>query len=135
MARVYATPAEYAEWLGVSQPPTGADRALRSASRVVDRALLTAIYEADEQGFPIDLGERQAVRDATCAQAEAARAAGDPDGIGAAPLYEGVTIGSVQLTRAKGTDGGPGRLGTDIARAAWDVLQQAGLTGGGPWST
>ncbi|WP_336651607.1 MULTISPECIES: hypothetical protein [unclassified Leucobacter] len=70
MSRTYATSDEYAEWLGEDSPPEGAARLLRDASLEVDEMLLTAVYRVDHDDMPVDLKVREALRDATCAQAE-----------------------------------------------------------------
>lgn len=69
MAPVYATPADLAAWLGLSEPPEGADRALRDASLDVDVLLIGAVYDTDADGRPTDPKIAGILQDATCAQA------------------------------------------------------------------
>lgn len=133
MARVYATPDEYADWLGVDDPPTGSETALRRASMVVDQMLLGAVYDVDDDRLPTNADVVEALRDATCAQAEYARATGDASLVGAAGITQ-VSIGSLSYTKAATgtaatTTGGNGRW----SPTAWEILQQAGLTGHVPW--
>lgn len=127
-ARVYATTADYATWLR-SAPPSSSRRALAAASRAVDELLLTAVYDVDTAGLPTDADVIVALRDATCAQAEYAKASGDTNLVGAA-MYHSMQIGSVNLTRGYTAAGSsaPGRY----SPVAWSILHRAGLTNGEP---
>ncbi|CAM3457487.1 hypothetical protein [Stackebrandtia soli] len=128
---VYATPDQYAEWLGLDAPPPGAAQALRAASTEVGSLLLTARYATDEDGYPSDPEQRQASADATCALAAAARTDGDTTGDGAGP-WSSVAIGSAQLTRrSPGTPGSSTSTTPGLARA-YAILQLAGLVPGVP---
>ena len=120
---VYATPAEYAEWLGKESPPAGALQALRAASINVNQIITTAVYDVDAEGHPLSETIRDALRDATCAQAEYARATGDANNTGG--LHMGsVQIGTVMLTRSHQPPSGmPERFG----QSPIEILQQAGL--------
>lgn len=130
-ARVYATTTDYANAL-LAAPPAGARRALVSASKVVDEMLLTAVYDVDDDDLPTDAAVILALRDATCAQAEYARAAGDANSVGAGAISS-FSIGPVQVT--KGTPAGATRspLPAHWSPAAYRELSQAGLTGQQPW--
>lgn len=127
---VYATTADYASYLRAA-PPAGARRALREASGLVDELLLTAFYAVDADDLPTDAVVAAAMRDATCAQADYMRAAGDRYGIGAAVQYGNVSIGSVSLGRASAAAGSGGGAGRYSPRAL-SILRQAGLTAQGP---
>ncbi|MGH8881004.1 MAG: hypothetical protein ACRD0P_27225, partial [Stackebrandtia sp.] len=72
--RVYASPDEYADWLGAAAPPAGAAQALRTASLRVDELLTSAVYAVDGDGYPAQAEHVDALRDAACAQAAYARA-------------------------------------------------------------
>jgi hypothetical protein len=128
--RVYATTEDYANWLQAA-PPTGSRRALAAASRTVDRALLTALYATDDDGYPTDDAIAEALLSATCAQAEHARSVGDPYGLGRVPVQQ-ASIGGASFSRAQSP--GTQATGRDLGPAAYDVLQQAGLTGQEPWT-
>ncbi len=133
MARVYATEAEYADWLGLDDPPAGAATALRRASMVVDEMLFGAVYDVDDDRLPTDTDVAEALRDATCAQAEYGRTTGDASMVGAAGITT-VSLGSLSYTKAATgtaatTSGGNGRW----SPTAWGILQRAGLTGATPW--
>ncbi|WP_189981333.1 hypothetical protein, partial [Streptomyces capoamus] len=95
MGRVYATPEQLAIYTGTSAPE-GVDRLLARASEDVDAALLTAVYDVDDDGDPTDPAVVTALRDAVCAQVEWQLATGD-DGTGAAGQWDSVSIGPVSL--------------------------------------
>ncbi|BCJ64147.1 hypothetical protein [Polymorphospora rubra] len=111
-ARVYATTADLARWLHAA-PPAGARRALQAASRRVDEMLLTALYPTDATGLPTTPAHIAALRDATCAQAEYARASGDATSVGATTKPSSFTLGrlSVQQAGTSSSSGRPGRRG------------------------
>jgi len=133
---IYATSAELTTW-GVT-PPTNADALLRSASILVHRATMTAVYDVDPAtSLPTDADKVAALRDATCSQVGTWIAlAIDPATGGAAAAGKVVSaksIGSGSITYAV----------TDAARALADaatslsseallILADAGLTGS-PW--
>ncbi|MER7206343.1 hypothetical protein ABT340_04690 [Streptosporangium sp. NPDC000239] len=125
----YATVDDLAAYL--STPPTNAHLLLTRASRVVDQALLCAVYDPD------DAAVQTALRDATCEQVAAWATAGE-DGSGVTPIYSTVTIGSVTLggrSSGGGTNSGSA-ASSGLAPQAYAVLQAAGLTGHAPqtWS-
>ena len=66
--RIYATPAELPTWMG-RDAPDNATMLLREASVLVADACLADIYEVDDTGMPTSQTYRDAMRDATCAQA------------------------------------------------------------------
>lgn len=123
----------------VDPAPANATLLLERASRLVDDALLCAVYDVDEDGLPTDPAHIAALRDATCEQVAAWIAVGE-DGTGASAEYGDVQIGSVRLARtARGGSqtgaGGGGSAAARLAPQAWMILQQVGLVGGlGPWT-
>lgn len=122
----YATEAELTAY--PVTVPAGASAALllTRASRDVDRALLCAVYDAT------DATVIAALRDATCEQVAGMIDAGDLAGTGAAAPSSGFTIGRVTVQRGAGS-GQPQASKIDgLWPQAWQVLQQAGLTGQGP---
>jgi hypothetical protein len=117
MSRTYATSDEYATWLGEASPPAGAARLLRDASLEVDEMLL----------MPVDPKVREALRDATCAQAEHRAEYGDEVEV-MAPA-ESISLGPLSL--------GGGRSGVSSAQSvpqhspkAIRALRVAGLIPG-----
>lgn len=130
MARIFATEAELAEWLGLTEPPAGAARLLRNASREVSRITVAAYYATDLAGMPTDTTVAAAFRDATCAQAEWLIANGDNDGDGPGGFSE-VKVLSVSLKRASTTDSPTGAKAS--GEAAYAILHEAGVLPGEPW--
>lgn len=66
---VYATLEDLREFIGKTPPSSIGDAQLREASEVVDEILLTAIYRTNAEGVAACVATRDAIRDATCAQA------------------------------------------------------------------
>ncbi|MGH3745807.1 MAG: hypothetical protein ACRDT8_00225 [Micromonosporaceae bacterium] len=99
--------------------PADAERRIRRAELDINRILLTARYD------PAGADVIAALKEATCEQVAYGFESGDT-GTGAAGQFQSVAIGSVQL--ARGATGGAAETG-GIAPKAFDVLQQAGLTG------
>lgn len=126
----YATAEDLVDYL--DPVPDTADLLLLRASRLVDQALLCAVYDVDDDGMPTDARVAAALREATCEQV-AAWVAGGEDGTGVAGQYQSVSIGSVSLTRAAGGAPGGGSASAGLCPQAWMILQQAGLTGRGPY--
>lgn len=136
MARVYATPEEYAAWLtpdvATPVPPAGAARALRAASGRIDELLIAAVYDTDDDGLPTDTDVAEALKEATCAQADYQQTTGDPYSTGAAGQWASVGIGSVSL--AKGQVKGGGTVVSTYSSEAEGILQRAGLIPHEPWA-
>lgn len=129
----YATEADLVPTY-LATAPTQVELKLERASRTVDQALLTAVYDVDEDGLPTDPDVQEALRTATCEQVTAWEALGE-DGTGAASSWDDVQIGSVRLARRSQTGaGGSGSAATRLAPQAWAALQQAGLTGHEPYT-
>ncbi|MGZ9931963.1 hypothetical protein ACXNSR_19050 [Streptomyces sp. NC-S4] len=123
MARVYATPEQLAMWM----PDDDAARLLARASADIDDALLTAVYDVDEDGDPTDPEIVTALANASCAQVEYWLASGD-DGTGAGARWDSVSIGPVALT---GRRPGPrDASGVDLAPRAYRALRAVGLLPG-----
>lgn len=121
--RVYATTADYARALHAA-PPAGSRKALAEASRAVEDMLFTAVYPVDALGMPTDAEHIAALRDATCAQAEDAKAY-------ASRLTGSFTIGRLQVSKRP-----PAAVSKERYRSprALQILRDAGLTGHEPWA-
>lgn len=109
--RVYATAADYYDFLGEDAPPAtdpptpdkALNASLRRASTVIDGLLRLARYATDEDGMPTDPDVSDALQDATCAQAAWFD---DTDDITGADSQAGPTrIGSVSFG-GSGASGG-----------------------------
>jgi hypothetical protein len=107
--------------------PAGVDAELllRRASRDIDQALLTAIYD------PTDPAVVTALMEATCEQVAGILDSGDRTGTGAATPAASFSIGKVSVQRSGGSASQASQIGPLWPRA-WQILQQAGLTGQGP---
>lgn len=127
MGRTYATPEEFATWLGASSAPEGAAQLLRDASTEVDEMLLTAVYRVDD-GMPAEQRVIDALRDATCAQAEHRDEHGDE-----ITIIEGAQPVSLGPLRFGGTTGGRNALAEGIPQHSFKalrILRVAGLIPG-----
>lgn len=121
--RVYANTADYARQLRAA-PPANSRIALAKASAAVDDMLLTAVYDVDVDGMPTLAAVIAALKEATCVQAQDARAA-------KAAAASAFSIGSLSVTRSAPQTA---REEDYKSPRAWSVLQRAGLTGTAPWS-
>lgn len=130
----YADVTELNNHLGFT--PNNAQLLLDRASRDVDQALLTAVYDVDANGDPTVQEVIDALRLATLEQIAGNLEAGDKTGLGAPAVPSGFTLGRLSVQRGNGGANKAaqahkvGRLWSP----AWDVLQQAGLTGCEPWT-
>lgn len=131
----YADAADFTTWTGVTAP-AGITRILRAAGRRVDQMLLTAVYDVDSTtGLPTDADVLAVLRDATCEQAAYQVAIGDPYGVGTAGLFSSFSIGGLSATRGKSasaTGGSSSGVPPRFSTEAYEILQQAGLTGMSP---
>ncbi|MFG2059669.1 hypothetical protein ACGFI9_37225 [Micromonospora sp. NPDC048930] len=124
----YATVEQLTAYPVVVPAGVNATLLLTRASRDVDRALLTAVYDTTDPDVVA------ALRDATCEQVAGMLDAGDRTGTGAAQPISGFGIGKITVQRGGGS-GGSSKQAEKIGPLwpqAWQILQQAGLTGQGP---
>ncbi|MFI6904882.1 hypothetical protein ACIBKY_26715 [Nonomuraea sp. NPDC050394] len=132
----YATSSDYQTYTGQT-PPDGITLLLTRASREVDTALLSAVYPVDEDGMPTEAAHMTALMEATCEQVAAWVEEGE-SGTGVSGKWDDVQLGSLRLARrGRGSQAGAGGGGSAAARLApqaWQVLQQAGLTGHEPYT-
>lgn len=121
----HATAGDLADW--VDPVPDNAAILLRRASRDVDQALLTSVYDTD------DADVLAALRDATCEQVAGQLAAGATTGIGAAAPAS-FSLGKLTVNRGAGgaNPAAQARKIRGLWEQAWQILQQAGLTGHEP---
>lgn len=66
--RLYATPGDVAEWIGLDTPPDNAKTLIRHASLLVESATRLDRYNVDMDGKPTEYKVAEAFRDATCEQ-------------------------------------------------------------------
>lgn len=130
MARVYATRADLPTLTpgGVAVPDEPeATRILTSASRLLERATVAAVYDTDPAGYPITPDVRDAFRDA-CREQVVWWLDNPGEESGQAQQFQSVAIGSVKLDRGTGATGGvPGQR---LAPQTDTVLRVAGLLPG-----
>lgn len=139
--RVYATAADYYDFIGDDQPTVpdpdnpGQTRPLtekdlnarlRRASAQVESYIRTSRYQTDDDGYPTDATVADALRDATCAQANFWSETDDITGGGA--IAGPVKIGSVSLG-GTAVGGASSRTVADTRRSdeAITILRTAGL--------
>jgi hypothetical protein len=131
VARVYATRDQWVAYVAagtVVPAEPEATRMLTSASKLIDRALRSAIYATDTNGYPTDAAVRQAIQDATCAQAWYWQETGDEQGT--AGEWAMVTAGSISLSRGTKGTASTGFSGQQLAPQAETELSNAGLLPG-----
>lgn len=111
--------------VGVVDPvPDNADRLLVLAAREIDRALLCAVYDT------ADADVIAALKAANIEQVVGMLASGDTSGLGiTTSTPSGFTIGKLSVQQAAV---GPAPTTGRLYDQAYEVLQLAGLTGGGP---
>jgi hypothetical protein len=121
-APIYATSAELIAYPGMANvTPAKADEKLRLASRLIDSVLIGAVYPTDSSQIATDTETKEAIRDATIAQAAFwLSGAGSEYG---GSQYDNVSIGSVTLSGSgKGNE-----RGTLLAQQAFYELSTVGL--------
>lgn len=95
------------------------------ASRDVDRVLLAAVYD------PTDSAVTEALRQATCEQADWRIASGQDSGIAATGVHA-VSIATVQISKGY-TGSGSAAMRDMFSPQAYTILQLAGLVGQAPY--
>ncbi|WP_427870546.1 hypothetical protein [Leucobacter luti] len=126
---IYATRDDLREFIGADAPATITGAGLRAASEVVDEILLTAVYAVDEHEIATDPKVRDAIKDATCAQAihadeygDEAEIAADGEAVSLGPL----TLGGSRTARGAGSSSGISHYSPRAVR----ILRAAGLVVG-----
>ncbi|MFB7908115.1 hypothetical protein ACFC1T_16920 [Kitasatospora sp. NPDC056076] len=127
MARVYATAAQLAAFLGQAAPPD-ADRLLARASAFLDSQVFRlAVYNANTTtGMPTDQPVLDAFANATCAQVEWWQGVGDMTGAAGAG-WSTVRIGTAHMQRPDGNVSGMASPAREVAPAVWDYLNSPDL--------
>lgn len=113
--RVYATTTQLANTLRKA-PPLDAVQQMENASRALDDALRTAVYDTDDAGLPTDPDVAAAFAEAVCYIVEWWGETGDP--IGAMGGWDSVSAGPVSLSGGSGAAGTPIAAGSLPPRAA-----------------
>lgn len=127
MARVYATPADLADYTG-SAAPAAAERLLRDATTMLEaRVFRLCWFVADTDGYPSNTVVRTAFTQAVCAQVAWWDEVGDSTGA-AGVGWGSVEIGSVKLGRSVTTVSGDASPARQVAPQAMDALLSTDLT-------
>jgi hypothetical protein len=88
--------------------PANAQVLLARASRDVDRAIQSAVYDTDDNGLPTDAAIATALMEATCEQVAYQLEIGNTDGIAhglQSGVPSGASAGGVDLSRGPSTGG------------------------------
>lgn len=128
--RSYATVADLAAYLDADDMPASAQRLLRDATVLVDRLLMSSLYDVDADDMPTDPRHVAAVRDAVCEQVHWWTQTGDPYGARAA--FGSVHIGSISLSGPSAGSRQAQQGATRISPQAIAILENAGLLGQPP---
>ncbi len=128
-AGAYASQQDLAD-AGLIPMPANADLLLQRASRAIDRALFTSVYDIT------DTDVVEALKQATVEQVLGTLAGGDTAGLGVTSKVSQFSIGKVsatkQLTSSSGGSSGAPTTG-GVVDQAWTILAMAGLTGHAAW--
>lgn len=136
---IYATSAELTTW-GVT-PPTNVTALLRSASILVHRATMTAIYDVDAiTSMPTDADQLAAFRDATCSQVSTwiALAIDPTKGAAGVKVVTSKSLGSGSISYANAQAISNAAVSaiadaaTSLSQETLLILAQAGLTSQSP---
>lgn len=134
MARVYATLSDYRDWSGDSTADLS-DALLRRASLAIDSNLIGSFYDVDDDtGLPTKTKVIEALRDATCAQAEWYDEIGDTTGSGAAGQFQSAQLGSASYTRGYTQAGSSAGNSSPLAPGAYEILKVEGMLPSGVWT-
>ena len=135
---IFATDADVEKWMGEPLDGRSVDSLLRRASSLVQRAVRSARFAVTPAGMPTDPDIEDALRDAVCEQVtvwlendvnpvEVASAA--------APVAtSSIGDASVNYGDSSASNAAKDNTATELHPAAFDILANAGLTGGHLWA-
>jgi hypothetical protein len=138
MTTVYASSENYTVLYGEPAPPK-LGNLLRSASILVRRETITAIYATDAEGKPVDAQVIAAFQEATCVQAQFWVANSIDPSSGGLPqpaIVQTKKIGTASIVYDTSAQGSANVIAARMAATsglcleAFSVLQQAGLVPG-----
>lgn len=125
---VYATVQQYRDEIGDEFTPLArVQRELRTATRVIDLALIGAVYPTDADSMPTNPAHINLFMEATCAQAEFQIANNDPALVKS--QHSSTSMGGVSQTR---TASAQGHVLPPLAPKAAMILQTGGALGTAP---
>lgn len=127
-AGAYASQADL-DAAGLTPMPDNADLLLQRASRAIDRALFTSVYDIT------DTDVVTALQQATVEQVLGTLAGGDTAGLGVTSKVSQFSIGKVSATKQLSSSaGGTAPTTGGVVDQAWTILAMAGLTGHAAWT-
>lgn len=133
MVLIYANPTDLETWTGQTVDPGEVTPLLRHASILVHRVVRNDIYDTDPSGKPSDPDLLEAMREATCAQAEVWMQLGIQPAGGLAAMEPQITATSVDGASVSYDSGTSVRAKIRAAEAlcpaAYIILRDVGLAG------
>ncbi len=136
---IYATLDDLGNWMTPTDTPDNAAVLLRSASGLVAEYTAGSFYTVDVNGYPTDVPTKQALNDATCAQAALWAALKIDPTAGAAGVNGPVSskkIGSANLSYSVVQQQAQARLdaATTLCEESQRILRLAGMAPTHVWS-
>ena len=135
---IFATDADVEKWMGEPLDGRSVDALLRRASSLVQRAVRSARFAVTPAGMPQDPDIEEALRDATCEQVTVwlENDVNPVEVASAAAPVAASSIGdaSVNYGDSSASNAAKDNAATELHPAAFDILANAGLTGGHLWA-
>ena len=135
---IFATDADVEKWMGEPLDGRSVDALLRRASSLVQRAVRSARFAVTPAGMPQDPDIEEALRDAVCEQVTVwlENDVNPVEVASAAAPVAASSIGdaSVNYGDSSASNAAKDSISTTLHPAAFDILANAGLTGGHLWA-
>ena len=135
---IFATDADVEKWMGEPLDGRSVDALLRRASSLVQRAVRSARFAVTPAGMPSDPDIEEALRDAVCEQVTVwlENDVNPVEVASAAAPVAASSIGdaSVNYGDSSASNAAKDSISTTLHPAAFDILANAGLTGGHLWA-
>ena len=135
---IFATAADVEKWTGEPLDGANIDGLLRRASAMVQRAVRAARFAVTPAGMPEDPDVAEALRDAVCEQVTVWMESDINPAVvasSAAPVAAS-SIGDASINYGDSTSSNAAKdaASAELHPAAFDILANAGLTGGYIWA-
>lgn len=135
---IFATDADVEKWMGAPLDGRSVDSLLRRASSLVQRAVRSARFAVTPAGMPQDPDIEEALRDATCEQVTVwlENDVNPVEVASAAAPVASSSIGdaSINYGDSSASNAAKDAVSSELHPAAFDILANAGLTGGYLWA-
>ena len=135
---IFATDADVEKWMGEPLDGRSVDALLRRASSLVQRAVRSARFAVNPAGTPTDPDIEEALRDAVCEQVTVwlENDVNPVEVASAAAPVAASSIGdaSINYGDSSASNAAKDNVATELHPAAFDILANAGLTGGHLWA-